>query len=111
MLEEGTQVGLGVIAEIQLVIDIQGYFAPEGSLGLQSVTPCRLVDTRAPGAGGVTWTPVTESAGSAVLGEVRAPGPFAIEPGASLLQLLSRAGGPTERADMSKAQVVREGRA
>ena len=47
----------------------------------------------------------------AVLGEVRAPGPFAIEPGASLLQLLSRAGGPTERADMSKAQVVREGRA
>jgi polysaccharide export outer membrane protein len=47
----------------------------------------------------------------AVLGEVRQPGPFAIEPGASLLQLLSRAGGPTERADMSKAQVVREGRA
>ena len=47
----------------------------------------------------------------AVLGEVRQPGPYPIEPGASLLQLLSRAGGPTERADMKRAQVVREGRA
>jgi polysaccharide export outer membrane protein len=46
----------------------------------------------------------------AVLGEVRQPGPYSVEPGASLLQLLSRAGGPTERADMRKAQVVREGR-
>jgi protein involved in polysaccharide export with SLBB domain len=34
-----------------------------------------------------------------------------VEPGASLLQLLSRAGGPTERADMTRAQVIREGRA
>jgi polysaccharide export outer membrane protein len=47
----------------------------------------------------------------AVLGEVRQPGPYSVEPGASLLQLLSRAGGPTERADMTKAQVLREGRA
>jgi polysaccharide export outer membrane protein len=47
----------------------------------------------------------------AVLGEVRQPGPYPVEPGASLLQLLSRAGGPTERADMRRAQVVREGRA
>jgi polysaccharide export outer membrane protein len=47
----------------------------------------------------------------AVLGEVRQPGPYSVEPGASLLQLLSRAGGPTERADMTRAQVVREGRA
>ena len=47
----------------------------------------------------------------AVLGEVRQPGPYPVEPGASLLQLLSRAGGPTERADMERAQVVREGRA
>ncbi|HSJ65535.1 MAG TPA: polysaccharide biosynthesis/export family protein [Gemmatimonadaceae bacterium] len=47
----------------------------------------------------------------AVLGEVRSPGPYSVEPGASLLQLLSRAGGPTERADMRRTQVVREGRA
>ena len=47
----------------------------------------------------------------AILGEVRQPGPYSVEPGASLLQLLSRAGGPTERADLTKAQVVREGRA
>lgn len=46
----------------------------------------------------------------AVLGEVRSPGPYSVEPGASLLQLLSRAGGPTDRADLRKAQVVREGR-
>ncbi|MGI8842311.1 MAG: polysaccharide biosynthesis/export family protein [Gemmatimonadaceae bacterium] len=47
----------------------------------------------------------------AILGEVRQPGPYSVEPGASLLQLLSRAAGPTERADLTKAQVVREGKA
>lgn len=47
----------------------------------------------------------------AVLGEVRQPGPYNVEPGASLLQLLTRAGGPSERANLKKAQVVREGRA
>lgn len=46
-----------------------------------------------------------------VLGEVRAPGPFAVEPGTTLLQILTRAGGPSERADLTKAQVVRDGRA
>ncbi|MBC7790725.1 MAG: polysaccharide biosynthesis/export family protein [Anaerolineae bacterium] len=46
-----------------------------------------------------------------VLGEVRAPGPFAVEPGTTLLQILTRAGGPSERADLRKAQVVRDGRA
>jgi polysaccharide export outer membrane protein len=45
-----------------------------------------------------------------VLGEVRAPGPYPIEPGTSLLQLLTRAGGPTERANLRAAYVVREGR-
>lgn len=44
-----------------------------------------------------------------VLGEVRAPGPYPIEPGTSLLQLLTRAGGPTERANLRTAYVVREG--
>ncbi len=46
-----------------------------------------------------------------VLGEVRAPGPFAVEPGTTLLQVLTRAGGPSERADLRKAQVVRDGKA
>ena len=45
-----------------------------------------------------------------VLGEVRTPGPYSIEPGTSLLQLLTRAGGPNERASLRKAYVVREGR-
>jgi polysaccharide export outer membrane protein len=46
-----------------------------------------------------------------VLGEVRKPGPYPVDPGTSLLQLLTLAGGPTENADMRKARVVREGRA
>ncbi len=46
-----------------------------------------------------------------VLGEVRAPGPFSVEPGTTLLQILTRAGGPSERADLRKAQVVRDGKA
>lgn len=46
-----------------------------------------------------------------VLGEVRKPGPFSVEPGLSLLQLLTLAGGPTENADLKKSRVVREGRA
>lgn len=45
-----------------------------------------------------------------VLGEVRSPGLYPVEPGTSLLQMLTVAGGPTERADLRKAVVVREGR-
>lgn len=45
-----------------------------------------------------------------VLGEVRVPGQQRVEPGTSLLQLLTMAGGLTERADPSKARVLREGR-
>jgi len=46
-----------------------------------------------------------------VLGEVRKPGAYPVEPGTSLLQLLTLAGGPSETADLRKARVVREGRA
>jgi polysaccharide export outer membrane protein len=46
-----------------------------------------------------------------VLGEVRKPGAYPVDPGTSLLQLLTLAGGPTEAADLAKARVVREGRA
>ncbi len=35
-----------------VVIDIQGYFAPATALTYTSITPCRIVDTRASGAGG-----------------------------------------------------------
>ncbi|MEJ7811601.1 MAG: polysaccharide biosynthesis/export family protein [Gemmatimonadaceae bacterium] len=45
-----------------------------------------------------------------VLGEVRAPGLFVVEPGTTLLQLLTKAGGPADRADLGRARVVREGR-
>jgi polysaccharide export outer membrane protein len=44
-----------------------------------------------------------------VLGEVRQPGTLSVEPGTSLLQLLSLAGGPSDRADLEKAQVSRDG--
>jgi polysaccharide biosynthesis/export protein len=43
-----------------------------------------------------------------VLGEVRAPSLYPVEPGVSLIQLLTLAGGPTDRADLRKAQVIRE---
>jgi polysaccharide export outer membrane protein len=45
-----------------------------------------------------------------VLGEVRQPALYPTEPGTSLLQLLTIAGGPTERANLRKTRVVRDGR-
>ena len=46
-----------------------------------------------------------------VLGEIRAPALYPVEPGTRLLQLLTLAGGPSERADLRRTRVVREGRA
>lgn len=46
-----------------------------------------------------------------VLGEVRAPNLFPVDPGTSLLQLLTLAGGPTPNAELRKARVIRDGRA
>jgi protein involved in polysaccharide export with SLBB domain len=46
-----------------------------------------------------------------VLGEVRTPGLFPVDPGVSLIQLLTIAGGPSERANLSRTQVIRDGRA
>jgi polysaccharide export outer membrane protein len=44
-----------------------------------------------------------------VIGEVRQPGLHPIDPGTSLLQLVTIAGGPTPQADLARARVVREG--
>ena len=46
-----------------------------------------------------------------VLGEVRAPNVYPIDPGTSLLQLLTVAGGPTDRAKLKDTRVIRDGRA
>jgi polysaccharide export outer membrane protein len=46
-----------------------------------------------------------------VLGEVRQPGLHAVDPGTSLLQLVTAAGGPTDQADLRHTRVIREGRA
>ena len=46
-----------------------------------------------------------------VLGEIRNPALYPVEPGTRLLQLLTIAGGPSERADLRRTRVVREGRA
>ena len=46
-----------------------------------------------------------------VLGQVRAPGLYPVDPGTSLLQLITLAGGPVENADLRKTRVVRDGRA
>ena len=45
-----------------------------------------------------------------VLGEVRTAGVELVEPGSSLIQVVTRAGGPTERADLRRTRVTREGR-
>lgn len=45
-----------------------------------------------------------------VLGEVRQPALYPTDPGTSLLQLLTVAGGPTERANLRATRVVRDGR-
>ena len=41
---------------------------------------------------------------------VAGPGPFVVDPGTTFLQALAIAGGQTERADLEKATVIREGR-
>jgi polysaccharide export outer membrane protein len=46
-----------------------------------------------------------------VLGEVRAPNVYSVDPGTSLLQLLTVAGGPTERARLKETRVIRDNRA
>lgn len=46
-----------------------------------------------------------------VLGEVRAPNVYPVDPGTSLLQLLTVAGGPTDRAKLRDTRVIRDGRA
>ena len=45
-----------------------------------------------------------------VLGRVATPGLHSVEPGTTLLQLLTIAGGPAEDANLSRTRVVREGR-
>ncbi|MEP6691820.1 MAG: polysaccharide biosynthesis/export family protein, partial [Gemmatimonadaceae bacterium] len=42
-----------------------------------------------------------------VLGEVKAPGVHPVDPGTTLLQLLTLVGGTTEKADLKKAHVLR----
>ena len=46
-----------------------------------------------------------------VLGEVRSPNVYPVDPGTSLLQLLTVSGGPSERAKLKDTRVIRDGRA
>jgi polysaccharide export outer membrane protein len=46
-----------------------------------------------------------------VLGEVRSPNVYPVDPGTSLLKLLTVAGGPTDRARLQDTRVIRDGRA
>ena len=45
-----------------------------------------------------------------VLGEVRDQGPKVVDPGPSMLEALGLAGGATERADLEKSYVIRDGK-
>jgi polysaccharide export outer membrane protein len=42
-----------------------------------------------------------------ILGQVYRPGEFQIRPGVGILELLASAGGPTDRADLAKATIIR----
>jgi len=42
-----------------------------------------------------------------ILGQVNKPGEYAIRPGAGILEALASAGGPTDRADLAKATIIR----
>jgi protein involved in polysaccharide export with SLBB domain len=46
-----------------------------------------------------------------VLGEIRSPNVYSVDPGTSLLQLLTVAGGPSDRAKLKDTRVIRDGRA
>jgi protein involved in polysaccharide export with SLBB domain len=46
-----------------------------------------------------------------VLGQVRAPGLYPVDPGVSLIQLITLAGGPSEQANLKRTQVVRDDQA
>jgi polysaccharide export outer membrane protein len=45
-----------------------------------------------------------------VLGEIRSPALYPVDPGISLIQLVTIAGGPTPNANLRRTRVVREGR-
>lgn len=45
-----------------------------------------------------------------VLGEVVKPGLYSVDPGTSIIQLVTLVGGPTNNADLTRATVVREGK-
>ena len=45
-----------------------------------------------------------------VLGEVVKPGLYSVDPGTSLIQLVTLVGGPTNNSDLTRATVIREGK-
>lgn len=45
-----------------------------------------------------------------VLGEVRAPGLFPVDPGTKVLQIITLAGGQTPNGDLARTRIIREGR-
>lgn len=45
-----------------------------------------------------------------ILGQVSRPGEYQIRPGLGILELLASAGGPTNRADLAKAVIIRGGK-
>lgn len=94
-------------SEGRLVIPGLGAFAAAGLTpaqvegGLRELLACR---------GLVPDVAVQAQIRVSVLGEVRSPGVFPVDPGATLLQVITMAGGETPRADLRATRVIREGR-
>jgi protein involved in polysaccharide export with SLBB domain len=45
-----------------------------------------------------------------VLGEVRTPALYPVDPGTSLMEVITMAGGPSERANLRRTRVIRDGK-
>ncbi len=97
------------------LIDIRGFanIPGVGSIRVAGYTPTQInqvfMDAMAGRLSNLDFT-VAVQIRVFINGEVRTPNLYPVEPGTTLLQVLTLAGGPTERADLRRARVIRDNR-
>jgi polysaccharide export outer membrane protein len=99
----------------QFLIDVRGYvnIPGIGSIRAAGYTPTQLHQTFSDAMSGRLSNldfSVSVQIRVFVNGEVRTPNLYPVEPGTTLLQILTLAGGPTERADLRHTRVIRDSR-
>ena len=95
------------------LIDVRGFvnIPGIGSFRVAGYTPTQLRQIFADAMAGKVLNPdftVDVRIRVFVNGEVRTPNLYPVEPGTTLLQILTIAGGPTERADLRNTRVIRD---